>query len=424
MEIKVKIIAIAKDEAPYIADWIAHHIYFGFDEIEILINRTTDNSESILSTISSVNKKVKWRSVDWVDLIEGNVSRDIQKISYAQAYAEAKNDFSHVIFLDIDEFWVPANYSDSITDCIVKLGHPDAVYFEWMNELGHTSPFTSIQRSHQYRANELGKTLFATKLPLNKISIHRHFFKGKINYILADGSAFESATEYGQEIHAQASSLKSFFIIHRLNRSEEEYISLLYRGNPENSSEFKNNRFGYNIDKRKILAIEFNEAEWNKYENFINFQISSWALHETLPSSRSALIDKYLLSVSKINEAIRNNHKNFLMTSILTGLSERHKFLKPSEDNYQGFVDSATSNQISGWAVDPFGNPCQLTLFINDLLFLEIVTNSPRKDLMSQGISNGMGGFKVSLPEGIKPGSKYSVFFKNNTLMHSGALSD
>ena len=43
-EFKVKVVAIAKDEGAYIAEWIFHHLYFGFDAIDIYVNRTTDNT--------------------------------------------------------------------------------------------------------------------------------------------------------------------------------------------------------------------------------------------------------------------------------------------------------------------------------------------------------------------------------------------
>jgi len=44
---KVKLVAIAKDEAPYIPQWIYHHLSIGIDLIEIHINNTTDNSLNI-----------------------------------------------------------------------------------------------------------------------------------------------------------------------------------------------------------------------------------------------------------------------------------------------------------------------------------------------------------------------------------------
>lgn len=44
MAMKVKLVAIAKDEAAYLPDWIFHHLYFGFDSIDIYVNNTTDNT--------------------------------------------------------------------------------------------------------------------------------------------------------------------------------------------------------------------------------------------------------------------------------------------------------------------------------------------------------------------------------------------
>ena len=47
-----RLVAIAKDEASYIADWIHHHLYFGFDQIHVYVNRTTDNTIAILKEIT------------------------------------------------------------------------------------------------------------------------------------------------------------------------------------------------------------------------------------------------------------------------------------------------------------------------------------------------------------------------------------
>ena len=47
MEAKIKLVAIAKNEAAYLPQWIHHHFSIGFNEIEIFINDTTDNSLAI-----------------------------------------------------------------------------------------------------------------------------------------------------------------------------------------------------------------------------------------------------------------------------------------------------------------------------------------------------------------------------------------
>ena len=50
--IKIKLAAIARDEAAYLPEWIFHHLDFGFDEIEIYINNTVDNSSAVLENIT------------------------------------------------------------------------------------------------------------------------------------------------------------------------------------------------------------------------------------------------------------------------------------------------------------------------------------------------------------------------------------
>ncbi len=416
MSIKVKLVALAKDEAPYLAEWIAHHLYFGFDEIEVLVNRTTDNSESVLSKVVSVSPNVKWRSIDWIDLIEGNVSRDIQKIAYSQAYNDAKKNFTHLFFIDIDEFWIPANFKDSIVECIKKLKSPDAIYFEWANELGHDAPFQSLSKSHGYQAHELGKTLFSTSAPLNKISIHRHFFKRHESYILANGDIFEADDKNAQAVSKNKSCLKPYFILHRISRSEEEYVSLLYRGNPENHNKFKNNRFGYNADGRPIVNIEFPHEEWSHYKAFMSAIFFKWNIFKDMDEARCATIERYNLSVLKINESLEG--VDGFPVSILSGLSKNHNFLTPNI-SFKGCVDSITQQRISGWAVSAEGKPCKLTVHINDSYFSEIFSTGERKDLLSKGISDGLGGFKFIIPNDKNKIFRVSIFFPNGVLFKS-----
>ena len=52
MTARVKLCAIAKNEGAYIADWVFHHLHFGFDAIEIWVNGTVYPSLRILKRIS------------------------------------------------------------------------------------------------------------------------------------------------------------------------------------------------------------------------------------------------------------------------------------------------------------------------------------------------------------------------------------
>lgn len=47
-----RVCAIAKDKAPYLAEWVFHHHYFGFNSIIVYVNRTTDSSLKVLKKLS------------------------------------------------------------------------------------------------------------------------------------------------------------------------------------------------------------------------------------------------------------------------------------------------------------------------------------------------------------------------------------
>ena len=55
----VRLIAISKDEAAYLPEWIFHHLKVGFDEIQIYVNNTKNNSLDILEKISSKYKQIQ-----------------------------------------------------------------------------------------------------------------------------------------------------------------------------------------------------------------------------------------------------------------------------------------------------------------------------------------------------------------------------
>lgn len=67
-DIRIKIFAIAKDEAAYIPQWVHHHFYFGFDEIEIWLNNIEDNSIEVCKRLSNTYENFKYKVAD--DILE------------------------------------------------------------------------------------------------------------------------------------------------------------------------------------------------------------------------------------------------------------------------------------------------------------------------------------------------------------------
>ena len=242
---KVKIIAVASNESAYLAEWIHHHLYFGFDGIEILLNRTNDNSLEILKRISAKHSNVKYRDVSFLDLAD---VENIQRAAYSIAVNELEDSFTHYIFLDIDEFWVPKDFSSSVQDVVESLKKevPDAnlFSFEWANKVDDLEEFQEpFQAETKLVPDSHLKTLVSTSLTVEKLFAHNVMCKEPVN-VLADGGIFSRKPIY--KLAESSGYLKNAFVMHRVFRSQIEYIALLGKGRPKFPGLLKDNRHGFN----------------------------------------------------------------------------------------------------------------------------------------------------------------------------------
>ncbi|MDD2464758.1 MAG: glycosyltransferase family 2 protein [Desulfobulbus sp.] len=275
---KVKLVSIAKDEAPYLSDWIFHHLYFGFSKIEIYINRTSDNSIEILDKIQKNYHNVVYHIADWVDTLPDNSRKNLQHICYMDSI---KNEiqFNYATFLDIDEYWISKNFSTKITEFLDKFKNKDfeSIYFEWFNEDSLEKEFSPIQKITRGKVNQLGKSIIRLPYSFNKIRLHTPIYDNPSTVLLADGSTFKSQNNENlqQHVHHSINNLKDFFILHRMHRSNIEYLSSLYKGNPELNFPIKLNRtgLGYPDNEKEIINIYFSPENYSRYieerENFI-----------------------------------------------------------------------------------------------------------------------------------------------------------
>lgn len=259
MESKIKLVAIAKDEAAYLPEWVFHHLYFGFDAIDIYVNNTTDNT-SELSTIL--------KSFSSVKLLDGDIffndeSKSPQLTAYNEAFVNAKKSgFSHVMFLDIDEFWTPVDMKSSIKECLSSL-NADVVSFEWLNKFEDIKFASVITPKISGEHHPLVKTIMSVDINVEKLDIH-NVVATNAKYALSDGSA-PVFTNTNQKL-TSIDEIKPYFIIHRMYRSSEEYVSLLGRGRPKGGSVFKDNRNGFCQLEYNLKTIILNEANTVTYQ--------------------------------------------------------------------------------------------------------------------------------------------------------------
>ena len=301
-DIKLKLAALAKDEGAYLPEWIFHHLAFGVDEIEVYVNNTTDNSVAILDRITQ-HHPVK---ITQADKLLKSFIHGVQAKAYKTiAKAAISDGFTHLLILDIDEFWTPADFSTSIKQAIVNLGSPDVINFNWFIHCDESEFGYCFQPSMKIRTNPHVKTLFKLTAPWEKVDIHNVLGKS-LTYTRGNGDIFD----FGESTHCALSDRQcldhDYFIVHRLYRSEREYISLLGRGRL-NKAKIKDNRAGYYIPSHqdKVITFPANLIDLH-YQGYAQF-LKECGLLGLLAASKVFVLKRFQHVISLATDAKRDD---------------------------------------------------------------------------------------------------------------------
>lgn len=304
--IKLKLVAVARNEAAYLAEWICHHQYFGFDDIEVHYNNCSDNSAELAHHFEP--SQVRFFNAD--EPFNANQSGSPQVDVYQHAFARAyKHGYSHIMFLDIDEFWVPADLSSSIQQWLHSHWQNDVVCFNWLNKVDEQESFGPVLQAPaiQVQTAQQIKSAYKTFLKPTPMNAH-NVVADDLHYARDDNSAFEPLNTHFSRL--QPLNLTDVtgraFVIHRMYRSELEYIAMLSRGRPIGQnirkSRFKDNRSGYlNSGKGQLLA--FNHKAWSKYCECVHSRMQSPELIAATEQGRKHVVDAYNRVLQMIAQA-------------------------------------------------------------------------------------------------------------------------
>lgn len=292
---KIKLVAIAKDESAYIPYWVYHHLHFGFDAIEIHINRCEDNSDLVLDKIVEKYPQVTYRSADWVDVAPKCVGRVIQYAVYSEAYwrTKASEEFTHICFLDLDEFWTPADFKTRVHDCLTAFQEVSTLSFNWLNILNENLPFAPIQNNFEIQPAPTVKSIINLQADISRVQLHLSEFNENDNFqghFMSDGRKFKHSLSQRQRLADSETNVDfPFYILHRMFRTQMEYVSLLYRGNPRGDTPFKMNRPGFITKTKNQKRIIFeNELYTNYMDGYNNFE-SGLAISDELKSAQNLI---------------------------------------------------------------------------------------------------------------------------------------
>ncbi len=274
---KIRLAAIAKDEGAYLPEWIYWHLKEGFDDIYICINNSQDNSETSVQNIAKKHP-VTIKSIDSEncygfndDLIDPHFLKKnpLQSKIYADIYSSSYHEgYSHVMFLDIDEFL--SSGGKGIHRLLTEHEQDGVILFNWFNISGEEESFSCT-----------GMTIKGEKSPFTKYVLKTGL--ADIKFISTHNIKTTQSTKrlFGRQITKDNSNYvkdsgwtDSAFIVHRHLRSKPEYLSLLSRGDTWDNSliGLKNNRHGWsNVGKHTVSLPYLNLHSYKEgIKNFLD----------------------------------------------------------------------------------------------------------------------------------------------------------
>lgn len=321
---KVRLAAIAKDEGAYLPEWIYWHLTQGFDDIYICINNSSDNSDVIAKKIAEKNPV----TVQLIDnesqygfnnsLINADFLKKnpLQSKLYADIYAKSSLEgFTHVMFLDIDEFLV--SQETSIQNVVASSSQDDVILFNWFNISGDKTPFSCVGSNLKGEKSSFTKYLIKTGLSdIQFISTH-NIQTTNSSKVLFGRSETNDNSNY---IKDSGWSDKAF-ILHRHLRSQPEYLSLLSRGDTWDNSliGLKNNRHGWSDIGIHSVPIEQLNLE-NYKPNFEKF-LRDCDIQEQVINARQYVL-KRAESTKEVVSRVQNLNRD--LDRVLAGTNLQH----------------------------------------------------------------------------------------------------
>lgn len=244
---EIAIVVIAKDEGPYIKEWIEYHQLVGIHKFYFYDNDSTDNTADILKPY------IDSGIVEYT-LLSGKAK---QLIAYNDAIKKHKQECKWMAFIDMDEFLMPTKPFESISEICSRLilnsskgavgvGVNWAVYGSSHHEK-KTQGFiieNYIWRGENYHwANFHIKTICNPRMVKDYISPHYPLYK------LGGYSISESTGErlYGWFCHTV--EYRNMRINHYFTKAKEEFIQKRNRGLGDRLGKYDMDMFNtYNLN--------------------------------------------------------------------------------------------------------------------------------------------------------------------------------
>ena len=336
----IKLVAIAKDEAAYLPEWIYHHLSIGIQEIDVYLNGITDNSYRLMRLINAKHKNVKFYNADHLVGISIRSKRSFQQVVYRFAWSTEKyrKNVSHLAFLDIDEYLISSSFGSKINTMFNSAGKFDILSNVWYTDLpSEIEPFARFFcESQMVQKMSIIKSIGRLKSNVGHPMVHN--FKGvqrkpdKINARMSDGCPIKYSglgKRLSQEdADRSIDSIEPWFVFHRVYRSHDEYCASLMRGRKHRSNDapIKDNRNGYIAmeDNKRVIGspmqYSINPKICRDYQKGFNCFISDCDLAGEIEKGRNFVRNKYkeLEKLLTDNPELLNQYNNVFRGTVFS----------------------------------------------------------------------------------------------------------
>ena len=324
----VRLVGIAKDEGLYLPEWIHHHLYFGFNEIVVIHNDCSDNTVEILEKISEKESRLIIRNGnEFKRKVELN-GGSFQQGSYSNELELARKDgyVTHVMYLDIDEFWLTEKLDKNIHEFIKNFTEADSISFAWHLEFPSNPEMFSpaINKNFKIQKDKHVKSIHKITDRFKRPEVHNGIHDNGIyktannnDFPLVIFSGFERAALTDDLYNHNLKRVDDAFIYHRLFRSQQEYLATLLRGRPheKNNISLKSNRWGYRSPSNvPVIDVTYDEQEIKSLKVDFSLFLKTHGLEHHLESSQKHLMLRYrkvLEIITNLDYALPNNSKMF-----------------------------------------------------------------------------------------------------------------
>lgn len=155
------LVAIVKNEAAYIGDWMRFHAFAGVKDFIIYDNHSDDETIAILNSFPSLNVTI----VPWVMNTAAHKPKMIlprQILAYCHAISTFGGSYQRMGFIDADEFLVPVD-ANSIVESLEPVQSHSNISLPWVM-FGHNAheemPTEPVPYAFEQRArHQTGKLL-------------------------------------------------------------------------------------------------------------------------------------------------------------------------------------------------------------------------------------------------------------------------